>query len=444
MVQVSNSLRRMSLSARKAIDFYLAESQKINDCCQNEVVKAVRLQAQDDFIQQGLPTRRDEDWQYTPLTQFLKHAFSIKGVSQITPAQLKPFLPNFEALRLVFVDGIFDDELSDSLSDLPRGLVVEITADLLEVADKNSQLLLPSKALKKEVFAILNTMLMRDGFNIEVAKNFDIEIPVFVLHVQTQKDHASVLHNRIKLGHNAGLSLVEHSVSLDTELEGFTDFVTEFDLADGSRMKQLIVQEENLLSYHFSNQFIQQAEKSLFETLYINLGSQLARHQNSIVLMGEHCETSQNSICHGKGKQLIDSRTEINHAMPHGQSNQLHKFVLGDQSRGIFNGMIKVARDAQKTDGQMDNKNILLSRQAKMDVKPQLEIYADDVKCSHGSTSGQIDENQIFYLQARGIRRADAVKLITEAFLLEPLESISNKKVQNWATAKVKQSLSMT
>jgi len=441
MNQVSNSPHRMSLSAQKAIDFYVSESQNLNKNCKNEVVKSERLKAQKHFMQQGLPSRRDENWQYTPLTQFLKQKFSIKGVSHISLDQIKGFFPSFVVIHLVFVDGSFSDELSDSLSSLPKGLVIETTADLLEMSDDALQVSLDSESLEKEPFAVLNTMFVKDGFNIDVAKHADIEIPIFVLHVQTQQGHASVLRNRVRVGENAALTLIEHSVSIEEDTVGFTNFVTEFDLAASSRMKQLIIQEENLASYHFSNQFIKQGEKSLFETLYINLGGQLSRHQNSVVLVGEHCETSQNSLCHGQGNQIIDSRTEVNHALPHGQSNQLHKFVLRDKSRGVFNGMIKVAKDAQKTDGQMDNKNILLSTEARMDVKPQLEIYADDVKCSHGSASGQIDDNQVFYLQARGIRKADAIKLITQAFLLEPLQSISNKKIRDWAEIKVKQSL---
>ncbi len=431
MSQVSSASPRVNNVAQNAINFYVAESQKLNDDCGDESVKSARIKAQDYFVKQGLPTRRDEDWQYTPLTKFLKYTFAIKKSKSISFSQIKSFLPDFTVTRLVFVDGAFNKDLSDDLLNLSKGIVIEA----------GKAVSICPKTLEKELFAVLNSMLVKDGFNIKVAKNTEVATPVFILQVQTQEHHATVLQNQVFLAENSSLNLMEYSVSLESDLVGFTNFVTEFDLAKSARMKQFIVQDENKVSYHFSNQFISQAEKTLFETLYINLGSQLARHQNAVVLTGEHCETSQNSICHGIGNQIIDSRTEIDHAVPNGQSNQLHKFVLRDKSRGIFNGMIKVARDAQKTDGQMDNKNILLSTEARMDVKPQLEIYADDVKCSHGSASGQIDENQVFYLRARGIRRVDAIRLITEAFLLEPLEAITNSDIRNWATYLLKRDL---
>lgn len=433
--------RRMSLSAQKAMDFYVAESQKINDNEQNEMVKAARLTAQTHFIQTGFPSRRDEEWQYTPLTSFLQNQFSVKGISRLSEKDLTRFLPDFDVIRLVFVDGRFDDALSDSLSDLPKGLTIETTADLLEMADEEQQIILSAQAIEKEPFGLLNAMMFQDGFNIDVAKYAAIEMPVFVLHIQTQAEHASVLRNRVTLNGHAAFSLIESSVSLSSEISGFNNFLTEIDLGESASLKQLILQDESVQGYHFSNQWVLQSEKSCFETLYINLGAQVARHQNVVELRGEHCETNQNSICHGQATQVVDSRTSTLHALPEGQSRQLHKFVLRDKSRGVFNGMIHVAQDAQKTDGQMDNKNLLLSDDAKMDTKPQLEIYADDVKCSHGSASGQIDDDQIFYLQARGIRKPQAIQLITEAFLLEPLDMISRQNVKNWASKQVQKQL---
>ena len=280
---------------------------------------------------------------------------------------------------------------------------------------------------------------MADGFYLQLANNASLELPFFVLHIQTRGNQMSNVRNRIELGENAELTLVERYVSLvdtfeDENLSACTNVVTEIELAKYARFKQVVMQEQNDNAFYFNNQFIDQADNSNFNTFSGALGSQLSRHQNHIFMNGEHIESQQNSACLAKDNQTVDSRTDTQHNDVWGNSQQLHKYVLTDSAVGVFNGMIRVDQKAQKTDGQMDNKNLLLSDFAKMDTKPQLEIYADDVKCSHGSASGQIDKNQIFYLQARGIRRAEAIKMITHAFLLEPAESITNDKVRHWVT----------
>lgn len=434
--------KRMSLTAQKAMDFYLELSQGLIEQTANPLLKTERLAAQLALAERGWPTRRDEDWQYTPLNSFLQNQFGCKmGYSQLSMADILSRVPSEDVIRLVFVDGHFDDNLSDSLNDLPNGLVIETTADLIDLADESHQLGMRVSNMQHEPMALLNTLLFQDGVHIEVDANRTIETPIHVVHIQTKTQQSSALRHCIRLCENAELTLFEHCFSLTDDVVQMTNHVASVEIGHYARLKQIVLQDLNEQSFYFGHQWIRQGKNSVFDTLYLGLGGAVARHQNYVNMAGEHADSKQNSICLAQGKQVQDSRTDTLHRVSHGRSQQLHKYVLKDQARGVFNGMIKVAQDAQKTDGQMDNKNLLLSTESKMDSKPQLEIYADDVKCSHGSATGQVDEDQVFYLQARGIRKPQAIQLITQAFLLEPLEGVSNPKLNGWLKTLVQKHL---
>jgi len=435
--------RKISPIAKQAVDHYVAQSELLNERCEQPALRAIRKQAQDALKEQGFPTQRDEAWQYTRLTNFVKNRFVQKPATPLTAEQVRKYLPSFPVTMVVFVDGWFSELLSDDLEELPNGVVYESFKDAIDIAGDNHKLFDRDAEVTKEPFGVLNSMLLADGFYLQLAPNAYMELPLFVLHIQTSADHLSNVRNYIEVSENAELTVIERYVSLldEPDTVSCTNVVTEVDVAKHARFRQVIMQEQNEQAYYFNNQFIYQKESSSVNSFYGGLGSQLSRHQNHIYMDGEHIESQQNSACLAKGSQVVDSRTDTQHNDVWGNSQQLHKYVLTDTATGVFNGMIRVDQKAQKTDGQMDNKNLLLSNSAKMDTKPQLEIYADDVKCSHGSASGQIDENQIFYLQARGIRRADAIKMITHAFLLEPSELISNDGIRHWVVDRLTMSL---
>ncbi|WP_051640748.1 Fe-S cluster assembly protein SufD [Thiomicrorhabdus sp. Milos-T2] len=434
--------RKISPVAQKAVAHYIAESERLNQACDNESLKQIREQAQALLKQQGFPTQRDENWQYTRLTNFVQKHFEVKPASKITSEQLHKFMPDFAVTKVVFVDGWFNESLSDDLAALPKGVSFESLQDTFDIAGDTSALFSSESEITKEPFGVLNSLLLADGFYLQLSANAHLELPLFVLNIQTEGQHMSNLRNRIELADNAELTLIERYVTLETSTQdndsmACTNVVTEVNLAKHTRFKQVVMQEQDDNAFYFNNQYIYQDDSSSCMSFYGSMGSQLSRHQNHIFMNGEHIESQQNSACLAKDKQTVDSRTDTQHNDVWGNSQQLHKYVLTDHAVGVFNGMIRVDQKAQKTDGQMDNKNLLLSDTAKMDTKPQLEIYADDVKCSHGSASGQIDKNQIFYLQARGIRRADAIKMITHAFLLEPVEVINNAAIRQWVTARL-------
>ncbi|MDG4811818.1 Fe-S cluster assembly protein SufD [Hydrogenovibrio sp. 3SP14C1] len=417
---------KMSPAARQLLDQLVAESQKLNEQTEAEALIEKRQAAQEKILSQGLPTRKDEDWQYTALMPLFKHTFEVKSAKSVTLTEIQPFLPELDAIRLTFIDGVFSEELSAGFDFIPEALSIEM-AD----ADAIQSINLAEQA---DAFQLMNEMLLDQGLTLSLEKGQALQVPLHILHVQTQSEQLINLRTQIDLAENSEMMLIQQFVSLDDGQSALVNDLVKVTVADNARFKQIVLQDMNADSFYFANQFFEQAASSVIETNYVGLGCEISRHQNYLMMLGEHAESMQNSIGLGTGKQVIDSRTSTTHQAAHCDSRQLHKLVLDDQSRGVFNGMIHVVKGAQKTDGQMDNKNLLLSKTAKVDAKPQLEIYADDVKCSHGCASGQIDEQQVFYAQARGIRKADALQLITRAFLLEPLESVSNLALRNWLT----------
>lgn len=431
-------VKKFSPVVKAAMDHYAQLSDALCSQCNNAALIDLRKQAKTRFLELGFPARRDEDWNYTPLNGFVQTHFTDQGVSHVSKEDIKAFLPPYPATRIVMIDGWFSEGLSDDLSQLPEQVSIEATQDALGFADAVNQFREHDGAFDKEPFAVLNNMLVRDGVFIQVARNTTVELPIFVLHVQSQNQHVSNLRNRVVVEENAELTVVESYVTLqsqDNAISALTNVVSEIDVARHGRLKQVVLQNQSTDGFYFNNQFVTQREESVFNTLYAGLGSDTSRHQNHLQMNGDHIESVQNSACFASGKQVMDSRTDTAHNALAGMSRQLHKYVLDGQTTGVFDGMIKVDQKAQKTDGQMDNKNLILSDSAKMDAKPKLEIYADDVQCSHGSATGQIDEDQIFYLQARGIARAQAVRMITEAFLLEPVEEAATPEIQHWVSA---------
>ncbi len=447
---LTTNTRKQSPVVKAAVNHYIDVSKRLNkESAQAEVV-ACRARAQALLQSQGFPTLRDEAWQYTKLTQFVQnHSEMARLMPQphgLTNDDVQKFFPPYQAIKLVFVDGVLDQALSDDCATLPKGLSIEFTQEAIQNSNTVKAWLEQESLVNSEPFGVLNHALLAEGFGLKVAENAAIETPVFVLNIQTKSNQISNLSNRVIVGKHAELTLVEHFVTRlsETEHEGLeacTNVVTVMDIAESARVRQVVLQQQSDLGYYFHNQFIFQSEQSDFNTFYGGLGSQLSRYQNHLFMKGERIENAQNSACLAHQKQVVDSRTNTQHTQEWGVSRQLHKFVLADSAVGIFDGMIGVARAAQKTDGQMDNKNLLLSNTAKMNSKPQLEIYADDVKCSHGCATGQINQDQIFYLQARGISKPKAREMITKAFLMESVETINRKDVQQWVAQAFSQAL---
>lgn len=437
MTTLSKRTKVNSPVAQKAVDFYLSQAQIQIENSNSPELATYRKAVAESFAESGFPSRRHENWAYTALTGFLNNHYKIGGTSEITKQQVKSFLPSFDVTHLVFVDGHFSGYFSDDLSELEDGITIEAVKDTLDFVSSYQLLMQHEAMLEQEPFGMLNSMLFDDGLMITLEPYRAIERPILCTHIQTQDSHANTIRNRIALGKGAQMTLIQQYVSLNDSINSFDNTLTEISLDENAIFKQIISQDLSPKSTYFGLQFVEQATKSNYSTHYVGLGAELSRHQNYVYMNGEHIETQQSSSCFATGKQVMDTRTFTDHQNVWGVSNQMHKLVLDGEAQGVFDGMIKVSKPGQKTDGIMHNKNLLLSDTARINTKPRLEIYADDVLCSHSATSGQIDENQIFYLRARGFTEDAARRLITQAFLLEPLETIGSESTQNWLATKL-------
>jgi len=429
--------RKMSPAARQFLDKIMALSDALNERMAVKALIEKRQAAKQQLLTMGLPTRKDEDWQYTSIQSLLQQAFSLKHVQEpieLTTAQIQTFLPNFDTIRLVFVDGVFSEQLSGGFDFIPDGLSIEMAdADAIQTINLSE---------KADAFQWMNELMLDQGVTIELDARVSVEAPLHILYIQTQTAEVLSPRLQVRLGQSSQLQLLQQYVCLTEEVTTWVNGISHITVGENAQCKQLVLQQLSQNSFYFNHQHFVQAAASHIETSYIALGSLLSRHQSVATQQGDAAETDQDSIVLGRGQQVMDTRTLTQHQALHGHSRQLHKLVLADEARGVFNAMIEVAKGAQKTDGQMDTKSLLLSPKAKVDAKPQLEIYADDVKCSHGCAAGQIDEDQIFYAQARGIRRSDAMQLITQAFLLEPLDKWQTQpEMQAWLTKLIVQKL---
>ena len=432
MTTLSKPMKKFSPVAQAAMDYYQAQATRLIQAEGEEHALArFRQAALAHFAVQGFPTRKDEDWQFTPLSQFLKTHYHFNGVSRVDEGAISAIKPKLDAWHLIFVDGYFSESLSDDLAGLPAGVSIESGKDALDFEQGYRVFAGHEAEIEQDAFGTLNAMLFDDGVFIELADHVHLAKPIVISHIQTLTDHANTVRSKVKLGVGAQLQLVEQYVALEGAC-GFENSVVEIELSTQAQMTQVIWQNLPEQAMYFNNQFIDLAEHSQFRTHYIGLGGAISRHQNHVQMDGDRIESEQNSVCFARNQQIVDTRTYTGHKAEYGMSRQLHKLVLADQAIGVFNGMIKVDQVAQKTDGMMDNKNLLLSNKAQINAKPQLEIYADDVKCSHGSASGQISADQIFYLQARGLTKQQARQLVTLAFLMEPLETVALEAVRTW------------
>ena len=270
---------------------------------------------------------------------------------------------------------------------------------------------------QEHAFTALNTAFLQDGVFLSVPKGKVIAEPIELLFVSTTPGEGTVSHprNLVVVGPGAQLTLIETFVGLDENVY-FTNAVTEIVAGEGAVIDHYKIQRESVEAFHIATTQIYQTRGSNFSSHFVSLGGSLVRNEINVVLDGENCECTLNGLYLANGTQHVDCHTVIDHAKPHCNSHELYKAVLDGKGHGVFNGKIFVRQDAQKTDAKQTNQTLLLSNDATINTKPQLEIFADDVKCTHGATVGQLQEEQLFYLRTRGIGLQEARSLLTFAF----------------------------
>lgn len=385
-----------------------------------------RRGALDAFAKTGFPTPRHEDWKYTRVTPIEKRSFRIpeRNGIEVQGADLERFgLGALDCEQLVFVNGHYVDALSrrnvseSGVRITTLASAINASSPLLEshlgrLADTTSQ-----------PFSALNTAFMSDGAVIHVKGRNSDQQPIHLLFLATTDDMVAHPRTLVVAEAESRATVIETYASL-TEGCYFTNALTEIALMEGAQLEHYKLQQESAAAFHVATLEARLDRDSRFASHSISFGGQLVRNDINVRIDAEGAACLLNGLFMVGGRQHVDYHTRIDHAKPRGTSEEIYKGILDGRSRGVFNGRVKVHPDAQKTDAHQSNNNLLLSRDAEIDTKPELEIYADDVKCSHGATVGQLDERALFYLRSRGIDEDQARSLLTFGFAREILERI--------------------
>jgi Fe-S cluster assembly protein SufD len=383
------------------------------------------------LTRRGFPSRHNEEWKYTSVDALLKQAFTHEEQATAGAALIQSDLPVKN--QLVIHNGTILG-VQELLAQLPKGvLVLPLSLALTE----HEALIKPylARILQQEHgFHALNTALIHCGILIYIPKDLCIEQPILLSHVQDKPMHAVHLRHLIIAEAGSQATIIEDYRGAQ-DCTYFTNTVSEIFVGAHARLTHYKIQRESKTAYHLGHLAIQQATHSEFASHSLNLGAAVARSDLTINLQEEQAHCLMNGIYAPTEGQHVDHHTTVHHLVPNCSSEQDYKGILKGKARGVFNGKVIVAKDAQHTAAKQQNKNLLLSTHAEINTKPQLEIFADDVVCSHGATVGQLDEEALFYLATRGIDRLEAVQYLIHAFAEDNLRLIPNRELADWMSA---------
>jgi Fe-S cluster assembly protein SufD len=404
----------------------------------------VREAAIERFAELGFPSMKREDWKYTNVTPIARAIGKGPDGGAATEVNVEGIVDaSTMEHALVFVNGRFAPELS-SLGALPDGAVVDGLARVLrERPELAKPFLSRAFAIDDRCFPVLNTAFQRDGAFVSLPRGAVLEEPIHLVFANGggAVDRTSHLRNLIAMAESASAVVVERYVPL-TDTAYVTNAVTDVALDADAQLDHVTLERESGSAFHVGGLFARLARDARFRSHAISLGSALVRNEVTAVLAGAGAECVLNGLFTAVESQHVDNQTTIDHAEPHGTSRELYKGVLGGRSKGVFNGKIIVRPGAQKTDAQQSNPNLLLSDGAEINTRPNLEIFADDVKCKHGSTVGRLDEDALFFLRSRGIGVDEARQMLARAFASEVVDQIPlaplREEITRWVFEKVR------
>jgi Fe-S cluster assembly protein SufD len=396
------------------------------------------------FAELGFPTTRHEEWKYTNVAPIARMPFQRAqqpGHERATEALAAAIIPQLVCAQLVFINGHYAPELS-ALQMLPQGVEVGNLALALSRRPPWLEAHLGRHAgFEDQAFVALNTAFMQDGALVYIPRGTVVDVPIHLVFISLPQGEATVSYprNLLVLEDGTQATVIESYVGLGHDVY-FTNAVTELVLGQNAVAEHCKLEWESPGAFHIATLQVQQERSSNFVSHALAVGGALVRHDINVALSGEGGECALNGLFMATDQQHIDNHTCIDHVRPHCTSRELYKGILHGKARGVFNGKIVVHKDAQQTDAMQTNKNLLLSMDASIDTKPQLEIFNNDVKCAHGSTIGRLDENSLFYLRARGLGEEAARSLLTYAFAselvhrlkLDPLRTKLNDFVLTW------------
>lgn len=418
----------------KLVSSFMAFEEKIDTFSD---LHEVRTNAIKNFENKGFPSKKEEAWKYTSLNAILKNDFSVfpKKENAVEFAEVKKFfLHEVDTYKVVFIDGKFSSFLSAT------------THDGIDVCLMSSALTKPKYKLvideyfnkiasKDETLTSLNTAFAQEGAYINIPKNKIADKPIEIVYFSTGIEDALMVQprNLVIVGENAHVQIIERHQSLNNN-PVLTNSVTEIFAQKRAIVDYYKIQNDNLSANLIDNTYISQKQESRASVHTFSFGGNLTRNNLNFYHFGEHIDSTLKGITIIGEKQHVDHYTLVHHATPNCESHQNYKTIIGDNATGVFNGKIYVEKEAQKTNAFQQNNNILVSEKATINAKPQLEIFADDVKCSHGCTIGQLDENAMFYMQQRGIPKKEARALLMFAFCNEAIESIKISELKQRIT----------
>jgi Fe-S cluster assembly protein SufD len=400
-------------------------------------VADIRRQAFEAYERAGLPHRRIEDWKYTDLRALMREVLPLaaapdKAALKRAAAALK--LHAIEGVRrLVLVDGVFAPDLSDT-DNLEDGLSIRTLRDVLEAGDTalQTQLLAPDNS---DSMVALNRAMMTDGLVIAVADGAALATPLHIVHIAGGTPAAMFTRSLLKVGKNAGATLVESYIAADGAKSYQVHDALVLVIGDGARLDHVRLVEDSREAFNISSSVVTLGAHAHFNTFGMTSGALVSRYQAVIACAGEGSRVETNGVNLLNGRQHADTTLFLDHAVPNCASREIFRAVVDDRGHSVFQGRIIVQPKAQKTDAKMMTRALLLSDEAEADNKPELEIFADDVTCGHGATTGALDESLLFYLRARGLSEKEAQALLIQAFVGEAIEQIANDDLRELAIA---------
>ena len=415
-------MTNLDLKAQLISDFKTAEGRMNGES--KSAVHQVRKQALERFEALGFPTTRHEEWKYSNVKNLINQVFDFNAKTDFSATDLEQMpIPNLEGNILYFINGVYNAELSTIVSpetELQIMTFAEAARTKPELVEKYFNKYSDAQV---NAFTALNTAFAHNGIFVYVPENKVVEQPIIIRFINDARtmNVASQPRNLIVVGKRSEVQIAEAFRSIG-ENSSFTNIVTEFVIAEEANVHYYKIQNESDKSYHIGTTSVVQESKSVFTANTVTANGGFVRNNLNIKVDGEYAEANMFGLYIPNAKQHVDNHTVVDHAKPNSSSNELYKGILKDKSTGVFNGKIFVRQDAQKTNAFQSCKNVLLSEDASMNTKPQLEIWADDVKCSHGTTTGQLNEDALFYMQARGISKDSAKSLLTLAFAQDVID----------------------
>lgn len=390
----------------------------------------LRTQAADEWLARPWPTRKTEHWKYTPLQGLQKtilNAWGDVASAELDKTLCSEFIP-LDAFRLVFVNGVFDAANS---SKLPNSIVrfSQANAEQQTVIEKHLGTVVEGN---QHLFAALNNAWLDDGVLIHVLRNQQLEKPVYIVNIVTEVAVASNQRLLVVLDENAQAEIIEHYFSSNEVQQGFVNALTEMVIGDNAKLQhyRLNLEEEN--AQHIGAVHVNLLRNARLRGFTLSLGSRLKRIDYQLNHRGAGAELDLQGVYLPRNNQMVDYHTNVCHWVPHCTSNEVFRGIIADSAQAIFNGRIYIHKQAQKTLAELSNKNLLTSNKAEVNTKPELEIYADDVKCAHGATVSQLNANTRYYLQSRGLSRSEAEVMLSFGFINELLQQIAEPKVRDY------------